>query len=175
MFGNVAGAIIMGILGALSILKWHETEKSFYLLLALRDLLLIYFFLARDHAQVTGSSWEKGLAYLSSALPVVYQNGFVSADFATAANILFIIGFLISTLALIDLGYSFGVSPCCRTRIMTGLYSHCKHPMYLGYIIAEVGMIIVCPIPNFLIFIISANLYLLRMRAEDQLLSGLSK
>ncbi len=170
VLGNYSGSVIMAVLAVLSFIKWMNTTWFFYLLLAFRDLYLVFFFIKRHEATVVANSKQKIMAYASSALPLVYQSGFVTAESSRVATFLFVIGFTVSTLALVDLGYSFGVSPGLRKPIRNGLYRFVSHPMYIGYCIAEIGMIIVAPCPNAVIFLLSVTLYLARASAENNLL-----
>jgi protein-S-isoprenylcysteine O-methyltransferase Ste14 len=70
-------------------------------------------------------------------------------------NLLVIIGFLLATLATIELGDSMGVSPAYRGKVCrTGIYRWVKHPMYLGYAIADFSWVLVSPL-NSIIYVVS--------------------
>ena len=73
--------------------------------------------------------------------------------------------------AFLSLNTSFGIAPENRGIKTTGMYSVVRHPMYLGYVIAEAGF----ALNNFSFFnaVIltgSAIFLLLRLRAEERLL-----
>jgi protein-S-isoprenylcysteine O-methyltransferase Ste14 len=86
-----------------------------------------------------------------------------------ASGLISIIGFSISTLALIELGNSFGVSPANRGMISSGVYRFTNHPMYLGYAISEFGCVLLNPL-NVIIYILSMSLYYLRAQSESKIL-----
>ncbi len=167
---SFSGSAIMVFLAALSFMTWMETDWVFYLLLAIRDLYLVFFFIKRHEPFVVSGFQQKILAYTSSALPLLYQSGFATTGTVKTATFLFVMGFTLSTLALIDLGYSFGVSPSVRKPVRSGLYRFINHPMYIGYCIAEVGMVLIAPIPNSIIFFFSIILYIARAKAESNLI-----
>lgn len=112
------------------------------------------------------------LAYVSSAWPFIYLSSLNPLpNAALISSILAILGFTISTLALFDLGSSFGVSPANRGVVRTGLYHYIRHPMYSGYVISEFGFILLNPI-NLIIWIVSGCLYFASTKLEDRVLKN---
>jgi protein-S-isoprenylcysteine O-methyltransferase Ste14 len=167
------GSIIMIIFALIAGYRWHTSGLIFYILLVVRDLAASWFLISRNLSKERShSKLNEGLAYLSSSLPLIYLNPQNSLSHAgIVSSILAIIGFTISTLALFDLGESFGVSPANRGVVRTGLYRYVRHPMYSGYVIAEFGLIFLNPI-NFIFWIISAGLYFFRTKLEDRVLKN---
>jgi len=138
----------------------------------LRDMLAVWLLLTRKNSVSDSQNSLMYLSYFSSAMPFIYLNESVSSNnVSTTINILTTLGFCLSTLALIDLGKSFGVSPAKRHVVNTGVYKFFNHPMYLGYAIAEAGFIFVNR-SNFFIYLISLGLYIVRARAENKVLSS---
>ena len=64
---------------------------------------------------------------------------------------------------------SFGVSPANRGAVRSGLYRYIRHPMYMGYVIAEFGFVLLNP-TNLIIWVISVGLYFARTKIEDRAL-----
>jgi protein-S-isoprenylcysteine O-methyltransferase Ste14 len=87
------------------------------------------------------------------------------------AGCLSVVGFSLATIALFELGTSFGVSPASRGVVRTGVYRWMGHPIYIGYVTAELGFVILNPI-NGAILGISAALYALRAVMESRVLRG---
>ncbi len=84
--------------------------------------------------------------------------------------LVFVGGFVVLG-ALLSLNTSFGIAPENRSIKTTGMYRIVRHPMYMGYILAETGFLL----SNFSFFnllILSASVIflLLRLRAEERLL-----
>jgi protein-S-isoprenylcysteine O-methyltransferase Ste14 len=167
------GSAIMLIFALIAGYRWHTTGLIFFILLVVRDVAASWFLISRKLSKdKSHSKLNEGLAYVSSSLPFIYLNSHNSFAHANLiSSVLAIIGFTISTLALFDLGASFGVSPANRGIVRSGLYRYVRHPMYSGYVISEFGLIFMNPL-NLFIWILSAGLYFFRTKLEDKALKG---
>lgn len=165
------GSGIMFIFAMIAGYRWYTSGLVFFALLIVRDLAASWYLITRRQCiEKNNSRSLEILAYISSASPFIYLNSSHSLpNSGLISSILAIVGFTISTLALFDLGVSFGVSPANRGVVRTGLYRYIRHPMYSGYAISELGFIFLNP-SNFLIFCISMSLYFLRARYESKIL-----
>jgi hypothetical protein len=165
--GNLTGASLMLGFGAFAVLRWSQTGAWFFALMALRDLLAAYFFTVRNPAKTSARPFVALISYLSSALPLFYQfNSTESTTIVAACQIIATLGFLLVTLATIELSESIGVSPANRGEICrTGVYRVVSHPMYLGYAIAEASFVVI-DLKNWPLFVASLALYWWRARRE---------
>ena len=82
-----------------------------------------------------------------------------------------LIGLTLVVTALLSLNRSFGLAPENRGVKIGGVYRLVRHPMYLGYILSELGFVF----DNFsnynlLVFFISVLFLVMRLRAEERLL-----
>lgn len=170
-FGKYLGSIMMFGFGAIALYRWHQTQLIFFLLLVLRDFAAGYFFLKRTPAEKKSGKAMSVLAYVSSAMPLIYLSP-STADKALlfSSDIMAILGFLIVVLATIELGTSIGISPAKREYVKTGIYKWLKHPMYTGYFVSEVGLVLINP-TNLVIFLLSSGLYFMRASSEKRILS----
>ena len=168
---GIFGTLIMLGFGTFSFYRFYNTGIIFFLLMMFRDFLASWFLINRKVS--TGNSSSKKIAlvsYVSSAIPLFYFKGIASSPIlVTISSIISIIGFLISTLALIELGKSFGVSPANRGLVTSGLYKFTNHPMYIGYVISEFSLLLINPL-NLIIFLISGGFYFYRARNENLVL-----
>lgn len=82
-------------------------------------------------------------------------------------DVLIVTGYALSSIALLELGRSFGVAPANRGRVGSGIYRVMRHPMYFGYGMAELGLVIMNT-ANAPLFAFSVGLYWLRARWEDE-------
>ena len=166
--GNLSGASMMLGFGAVAIFRWSHTGAWFFALMALRDLLAAYFFVVRKPAKNVDQSHVVLISYLSSALPLFYQfSSAASTTVITVCQTIATLGFLLVTLATIELSDSLGVSPANRGDVCTtGVYRFVSHPMYLGYAIAEASFVIVDP-KNWVLFVTSMALYWWRAHRES--------
>lgn len=82
------------------------------------------------------------------------------------------IGNLIQLGGKLFLARSFGVAPANRGIKTTGLYRLVRHPIYAGYLMIHLGLIMMMPtLTNFLIYAIGWWAQILRLLAEEDLLS----
>lgn len=168
-YGKYFGSAMMVGFGVVAFYRWQQTQLIFFLLLVLRDFAAGYFFLKRNPAYSKGPKFLTVLAYLSSAMPLLYLDSTVSSKaLFLASDLLAIVGFLIVVLATVELGTSIGISPANRGVIHSGIYRYIKHPMYSGYVVSELGLVILNPL-NAALFAISVALYVSRARAEGRL------
>jgi protein-S-isoprenylcysteine O-methyltransferase Ste14 len=167
------GSIIMFVFAMIAGYRWYTSGLIFFGLLIVRDLAASWFLISRKPTKnKIISRMSEGLAYLSSACPFVYLDPHNSWSHASLiSSILAIVGFTISTLALFDLGSSFGVSPANRAVVRDGLYRYLRHPMYLGYAISEFGFVFLNPI-NMLTYCMSMSLYFIRTKLENRVLEN---
>lgn len=166
------GSVVMFSFAVFSFYRWQKSGLIFFLLLILRELSASYFLLTRNPSEKNNSNkWASMLAYVSSAWPFFYLSSTTDSPTAHLIDaLLAIIGFLLSTWALFDLGKSFGVAPANRGIIRTGVYSYFEHPMYLGYVISESGFVVLNPW-NGILWVLSVLLYFLRSRIENKVLA----
>ena len=166
--GWIGSAIMLSFAG-IAAWRWQNSSLIFFALLFLRDASAAWFLISRNPDQSKKQvGWVDVLAYVSCGSVFLYLNQsqplFVHAE--TVSSVLAIVGFAISTIALFEIGASFGVSPANRGLVKTGIYRFVKHPMYLGYGIAEIGLVFLNPL-NGLIFVFSVGLYLARIHFEN--------
>ena len=78
--------------------------------------------------------------------------------------------------AMWSLGKCFGVLPICRGVSTNYMYSFVRHPVYLSYILMDIGIVLAFPHrQNMAIFLAGLVLYMLRIHYEEELLSSLSE
>ena len=135
-------------------------------------LLMAFALLAIRNRAKTYSGRKRDYAYtiLGFGSPLLFQVTPQGAG-VVIGSALELVGLVFVVSAFLSLNRSFGLAPENRGIKTGGAYSVVRHPMYLGYILAEGGYVI----DNFsyfnaLIFAISASFLLLRLRAEEQLL-----
>lgn len=165
------GSMIMFIFALVAGYRWYTSGLIFFGLLVVRDLAASWFLISRNPSKGRSDSrFSEILAYVSSAWPLIFLHPERFLPLAgLLSSVLAIIGFAISTLAVFDLGTSFGVSPANRGIVRTGLYRYIRHPMYSGYVVSEFGFVFLNPY-NLFFWITSVALYFIRTKIEDHVL-----
>ena len=107
---------------------------------------------------------------LGFSTPILFEPSPYSGPALLGAS-LEVCGLVFVASAFLYLNRSFGLSPENRGIKTAGVYRLVRHPMYLGYILAEVGYVL----DNFsdlnlFVLIASVLFLLLRLSAEEQLL-----
>lgn len=169
--GKYFGSAMMIGFGVLAFYRWHQTQLIFFLLLVLRDFAAGYFFIKRKPAQIKAPLLSSLLAYISSAMPLLYFGPVAASKLSfLASDLLSIVGFLMVVFATLELGTSIGISPTNRGMVRSGIYRYVKHPMYLGYAFSEFGLTLVNPM-NIILWGVSCGLYLMRAHQEKYVLN----
>ncbi len=167
------GSAIMLVFGMIAFYRWTISQELFFISLCFRDVIASYFLSKRKEAIKTSSKKMAITAYASSALPLFYLSApadEISNLTILVLNLTTILGFLIVTFATIDLGFKLGVSPAKRgKKVTSGIYRITKHPMYLGYLIAHSGLLLLNPLNRF-IFTIALILFWIRAKEENRIL-----
>ena len=171
-FGKYFGSAMMIGFGVVALYRWHQTQLLFFLLLVLRDFAAGYFFLKRNTATEKASWVPSIMAYVSSAIPLLYFGPIgASKAFVLGADLLSIVGFLMVAFATLELGTSIGIAPANRGLVRSGIYRRIKHPMYTGYVISEAGLVLLNPL-NAVLVAISISFYVFRANAENRILKA---
>ena len=93
---------------------------------------------ARDYS--LGSSIAVGVAYIYPYAQVIYlrlSSGYVAWPEAGLALVTLAAG--LSLVSLLTVGRVFGVRPALRDLVTSGPYRFVRHPMYLSYVMADIG------------------------------------
>jgi protein-S-isoprenylcysteine O-methyltransferase Ste14 len=85
---------------------------------------------------------------------------------------LFALGALFQISAKIALNRSFGIAPANRGIKRSGPYRYVRHPMYAGYFINNVGLLLLMlSFANAAVYAIAWTAQVMRVLAEERLLS----
>ncbi|HEX4415345.1 MAG TPA: methyltransferase [Lacipirellulaceae bacterium] len=138
---NVVLAAFFAALAYRFILDFQQTNRLsslFYVLFSLVVVLLS--FSRRMPKAVSWNPFDWGLASLATVLPLLLVP-------AASRNSWFwfavqCVGEGISTIALLTLNRSLGVVPANRGLKTSGMYRLVRHPMYCGYCISDLAMLV---------------------------------
>ena len=112
-----------------------------------QHVLVLAIALTRRPAVTQDQSWPTSLAVIVSyAYPyaeVIYLNsmdGYVA--WPGGGFVLVVFSAVFSLVALLSIGRRFGVRPALRGLATNGAYRLVRHPMYLAYLIADIGYLL---------------------------------
>jgi protein-S-isoprenylcysteine O-methyltransferase Ste14 len=151
-----------------SLFVYRQPVTLFFLIYQLVALTLL---LIRRNATAFSSNaldYIYALVGLGAPLffrPVEGYTGSVLAVLLELAGAFFVVG------AFLSLNRSFGIAPENRGIKTMGFYHVVRHPMYLGYILAETGFVMGnLSQYNLFVLLIAIVFLILRVRAEERLL-----
>jgi protein-S-isoprenylcysteine O-methyltransferase Ste14 len=94
-----------------------------------------------------------------------------SAQFAAIGGIISTIGALLALVSIHCLGRSFAILPSLRIIQTSGMYGLVRHPIYMSYLIMEVGILIRHPtLYNAAVALVGVGLMLWRIQFEERFL-----
>jgi protein-S-isoprenylcysteine O-methyltransferase Ste14 len=136
-------------------------------------VILTLLLLRRPATNITPRPGDWALGYVGTLIPLLL--GPISPDAALAppafSATLILLGMIIHLSAKASLRRSFGGVPANRGIKTGGAYRYVRHPMYLGYILVQLGYLLAGPNPrNFVLVIVCWILSFLRINAEERLL-----
>src|SRR5437660_3956215 len=147
MFGRRFGDLLLFCVTATELVILFFLTPTFTAtdwIYVLQHLIVLGIALARRHPKVwdysIASSVAVGASYLYPYAQVIYLRwspGYVAWPTAGLALVTLAAG--LSLVSLLAMGRLFGVRPALRGLVTGGPYRFVRHPMYLSYIVADVG------------------------------------
>jgi protein-S-isoprenylcysteine O-methyltransferase Ste14 len=143
----------------------------------LQHLLVLTIALRRSPPRVQDTSLGAGtavfVAYVYSYAQVIYLNWVPGSEVWPAAGLVLVsLAAVLSLFSLLTLGKMFGVRPALRNLVTRGPYRFVRHPMYLAYVIGDIGYNLQEWNPGTLAIVLAGWISLVyRIGAEERVLS----
>jgi protein-S-isoprenylcysteine O-methyltransferase Ste14 len=139
--------------------------------------LIIFLYFLRSQAKSTSRSHVANLmaiiaTFIPFTIPFLSKPALDKMEILFVANVIIIIGIVLSIFALGSLGKSFSIIPQARRLIETGPYRIVRHPLYVSEIIGVFGLVLAdFTIPKIAIFLLLVVLQVYRAYQEEKLLA----
>lgn len=149
----------------------HVTESVCYLLILVSEGLTALMILIRRPGQTMNTAYGWTLAVAGTFGPLLIEPAGRMLLPGSVAGAIMTVGLLCSISAKVFLRRSFGIVPANRGVERDGPYKLVRHPIYLGYLIANIGFLSVnASLWNALVYSSCWMAIVLRIRAEEQVL-----
>ncbi len=145
-------------------------QLSSILLLITESACIMFVFSRSIPKEVSVSVFDWFVALAGTWLPLLFIP--ISVNDIWVGQVLQVIGVGVSLVGLLSLNKSFGIVPANRGVKTDGLYKIVRHPLYMGYIIMNVGFILNhYTLWNILLAVAAVIFLLLRAFREEAILS----
>jgi protein-S-isoprenylcysteine O-methyltransferase Ste14 len=142
------------------------------LLLVSEGMVLVFVLFRRTTSDVSRSASEWLLAIVATCLPMLVAPSGVHPLPPFVGAVVLVMGMIFQLHAKVILGRSFGCVPANRGLKAAGPYRFVRHPMYAGYLLSDVGFLLMNPsLRNFALYGGCLALQVPRLLAEERLLS----
>lgn len=151
---------------------WVSTNPLAPLLLIAETSVMFFVLIRRPTTAISIRPGDWMLAITATAAPMLVVPGPNPWPALAPLGIgLVLFGNLFQVWAKLSLRRSFGVAPANRGIKVSGPYRFVRHPMYAGYFITHVGIMMLMPsVLNLAIYVLSWWSQILRLLAEERLL-----
>lgn len=153
-----------------------ETGRVTNIFFALEQALLVGMFLTRRRTDTTSQRpWDWFVAAIGGWFALAMRPNEIGGPGEAIGVAIQCAGLVLVIICLLTIGKSFGVVAANRGLKVHGPYRIVRHPIYFSHSLTQLGFVIVNPWwPNFAIFATVLVFQVLRMRAEERVLSETS-
>jgi protein-S-isoprenylcysteine O-methyltransferase Ste14 len=142
-------------------------------LTAASEMLAVFFILTRRRGAIAIGLVPVLVAFAGTAAPLIVRPGGTPLLPMLVCSILMAGGLALSVASKLYLNRSFGLVAANRGVKAGGPYRLVRHPMYLGYIINQLGFLLAnFTGTNLLLYLAAWSFQLVRLREEEKVLFG---
>lgn len=171
----ILGGLLFASLTLRDFGKFRESSDPYFFLIGLRAFLVTCLYFTRAPAKMRAPTLITALSVLLSGIPLFYQSDLTVSPCVPLAFTwsLLVAGNLLAIWGIASLGNAFGIGPAFRTVVRDGPYRLLKHPIYTGYVAAELGFLLMYPNRwNASVFTAAALAYIFRAKLEERVLQA---
>lgn len=151
---------------------FHGSNHMVWMVLISETSVMVFTLIRRPTRAISMNLGDWLLAITATAAPMMIQPGSDPvAALRIAGVMLVMLGNLGQAVAKLALARSFGIAPANRGIKISGPYRLVRHPMYAGYLMVHIGVVLMMPLPiNLVIYAIGWSAQIRRILAEETLL-----
>jgi protein-S-isoprenylcysteine O-methyltransferase Ste14 len=149
----------------------------YFIVIATSEMLAVALIVIRKPGGMAITPYAFGIAVLGTALPLMIRpTGGIQLAPEIVTTAIMTLGLALSVIAKLFLNRSFGIVAANRGVKTGGPYALVRHPMYLGYIISQVGFLLaVFSVLNLAAYAVAWMFQILRIKEEEKYLMTDSK
>lgn len=160
-------AILLLMFGMFVIANIQSGDAYNYILIVAEALTAFFVLTRRKAFSITEKPLDWFLGLAGTFFPLLVRPG-GEALLGWPAALLMIVGTVISICAKFSLNRRFGIAPANRGVQANWAYAVIRHPMYAGYVLAQIGFLLHNPtLNNVVIYAIAWGLQLARIQREE--------
>jgi len=142
-----------------------------YIFIAITEMLSVFFILVRRGGLMASTPYAIVVAFAGSGFALLARPEGTALVPTAVSTTLMIGGLALSILSKLYLNRSFGLVAANRGVKMKGPYRFVRHPMYLGYIIDQLGFLLASfSLVNLLVYVSTWTFQVLRIAQEEKIL-----
>lgn len=169
-----AEQVTIVLLWALLAHRVYEASNPFAPLIMLAETsVVIFVLLRRPTEKISMRLGDWLLAATATYAPLLIMPAPAAWDALVPLAVgLVLFGNVVQIAAKLFLRRSFGIAPANRGIKQDGMYRFVRHPMYAGYLLVHIGILLLMPsVVNLVIYALGWWAQILRLLAEERLLS----
>lgn len=140
-------------------------------LLGLFETVMVVMVFTRRHTDEVDRSLLAVVAGLAGSFAALGFRPVAGGNELLVGEIVQVVGVLVQLGATLSLGRSFGLVPANRGVKTGGLYRFVRHPLYLAYLVNQVGYVASNPsTSNGIVLLVGLGFQVVRIRYEERLL-----
>jgi protein-S-isoprenylcysteine O-methyltransferase Ste14 len=167
-------SVLFTLFAYTSFITWREQGSIQMLLLAIQESIIVVLVVTRRRSrEINTAWWDRFIAIAGTAAPLLQRPAEVLSPLLQQIGVTIqIASVIMSTIALLSIGRSFGIVAANRGVRTGGLYRFVRHPIYGSYVIGYIGFLLGNPsILNVLLIAVTFACQYLRAVAEERVLA----
>ena len=151
---------------------FRDGNHMAWLVLVSETSVMVFTLIRRPTGAISMNLGDWLLAITATAAPMLVQPGDDPVTALLIAGVVLVmLGNIGQAVAKLALARSFGIAPANRGIKVSGPYRLVRHPMYAGYLVVHIGVLLMMPLPmNLVIYAIGWSAQVRRILAEEVLL-----